>query len=229
MSASPNDTVVLAGSTGAITDAAGNVWTISSTNAVLENGKAAAYTANVGEIAYVSNTVWQENTSNQWYSWTGSGWSAGNDPLPVATPTPTPTPPTPTPTPIPTPTGEEITPASGGTLTDASGNTWTLTSAGVVDENGTPVPNGSDTAAFAIVANSYYGQDATTKDWYTYAPASQSWTSSAAPVLTPTPTPPPTPTPTPHPTPTPTPTPTSKEITLPPVVLSPTQVGTSGR
>jgi hypothetical protein len=91
-----------------------------------------------------------------------------------------------------------LTPTSGGTLTDASGNKWTLTSAGVVDENGAAVPNGSDTAAFAIVGNVYYGQDATTQDWYTYSPASQSWTSSAAPVLTPTPTPtPPTPTPTP--------------------------------
>src|ERR1700684_2640147 len=99
-----------------------------------------------------------------------------------------------------------LTPTSGGTLTDASGNKWTLTSAGVLDENGAAVPNGSDTAAFAIVGNVYYGQDATTQDWYTYSPASQSWTSSAAPVLTPTPTP------TPHPTPTPTPAPTSKEI-----------------
>ena len=84
--ASPNDTVVRAGSTGAITDAAGNRWTISSTNAVLENGKAAAYSANVAEIAYVSKTVWQENTSNQWYSWTGSGWNAGTDPLPNPNP-----------------------------------------------------------------------------------------------------------------------------------------------
>ena len=67
MSASPNDTIVRAGSTGAITDAAGNLWTISSTNAVLENGKAAAYTANVAEIAYVNKVVWQENTSSQWY------------------------------------------------------------------------------------------------------------------------------------------------------------------
>src|SRR5580704_10918261 len=101
---SPNGSIVTAGNNTAITDAAGNRWTISSSNAVLENGKAAAFSANVAEIAYVSNTVWQENTSNQWYSWTGSGWSAGNDPLPVATPTPTPTPkPTPSPTPPPTP------------------------------------------------------------------------------------------------------------------------------
>ncbi len=84
--------MVRAGSTGTITDAAGNRWTISSTNAVLENGKAAAFTANVAEIAYVNKTLWQENTIDQWYSWTGSGWSAGNNPLPVQTPTPTPTP-----------------------------------------------------------------------------------------------------------------------------------------
>ena len=65
------------GSTAAITDAAGNRWTISSSNTVLENGQPAASTGNVAEIAYVDKTVWTENTANQWYSWTGSGWNAG--------------------------------------------------------------------------------------------------------------------------------------------------------
>jgi hypothetical protein len=78
---------VRAGSTAAIIDASGHRWTISSTDTVLENGKAAAFTANVAEIAYVNKTVWQENTSNQWYRWTGSVWSAGNDPLPTSTTT----------------------------------------------------------------------------------------------------------------------------------------------
>jgi hypothetical protein len=32
---------------------------------VLENGQAAGFSANVAEIAYVSKTVWQENTSNE--------------------------------------------------------------------------------------------------------------------------------------------------------------------
>ncbi len=199
---SPNGSIVAAGNGTAIIDTNGNTWTISSTNAVLENGQAAAFSANVAEIAYVSKTVWQENKSNQWYSWTGSGWSAGNDPLPIPTPTPT-----------PTPTGKEITPTSGGTLTDASGNKWTLTSAGVVDENGTAVPGGSGTAAFAIVGNSYYGQDAATRDWYTYSPASHSWTSSAAPVLTPTPTPTPNPNPDSDADPPPDATPAPNEIT----------------
>ena len=79
---SPNDTVVLAGSGGSITDAAGNVWTITSNNAVDENGAPANFTANVAEIAYVNTVVWHENTSSQWYQWNGSGWTAGANPLP---------------------------------------------------------------------------------------------------------------------------------------------------
>jgi hypothetical protein len=62
----------------------------------------------------------------------------------------------------------------------------------VVNENGIVVPGSSGTSAVAIVSNVIYGQDATSKSWYTYSPTSQTWTSSAAPVLTPTPTPTPT-------------------------------------
>src|ERR1700691_4217496 len=96
-----------------------------------------------------------------------------------------------------------ITAASGGTLKDATGNTWTLTSAGVVDENGTAVPGGSGTSALAIVGNAIYGQDAASHSWYTYSTTDQFWSSSAAPILTSTPVPAPIPTPAPTPTPTP--------------------------
>jgi hypothetical protein len=54
---SSNGSIVTAGDGAAIIDAAGNRWTISSANAVLENGKAAAFSANVAEIAYVGKTV----------------------------------------------------------------------------------------------------------------------------------------------------------------------------
>jgi hypothetical protein len=82
MAASPNDTVVLANSGGAITDASGNRWTISPQLTVRVNGLLASFTANVAEIAYVNGTVWHENTSSQWYSWNGVNWIAGNNPLP---------------------------------------------------------------------------------------------------------------------------------------------------
>lgn len=77
-----DDTVVVAGSGAAIIDAAGDRWTISSANAVLKNGRAAAFTANVAEIAYVKSVIWHENTADQWYEWTGSGWTSGQNPLP---------------------------------------------------------------------------------------------------------------------------------------------------
>ncbi len=85
--ASLNNTVVAAGSWGAIIDARGNRWTISSQRAVLENGLFAGFTANVTEIAYVNGVVWHENSAGSWYQWTGTGWLAGNNPLPVVSDT----------------------------------------------------------------------------------------------------------------------------------------------
>lgn len=78
---SPDKTVVLAGSGGSIIDAAGNAWTISTGNEILENGKAPAFSANVAEMAYVSGTIFQENTGNQWYSWNGIDWLGGPNPF----------------------------------------------------------------------------------------------------------------------------------------------------
>jgi hypothetical protein len=189
---SPNDTVVN-GTAGTIIDASGNQWTIIAGGQVEINGVADATTKGVIELAYVNGIIWQENSSELWWGETepNASWapSAGTptSPLP-ATPTPMPVP-----TPTPTPTLNELTPTSGSTLTDAAGNKWTLTSAGVVDENGTAVPGSSGTSAFAIVSGVDYGQDATSQSWFTYSPTSQSWTSSAAPVLTPSPTPTPAP------------------------------------
>lgn len=74
-------TIVLAGSGGVIVDASGNKWTISPQFTVLKNARLAGFTANVAEIAYVSSLVWHENTSGQWYSWNGSAWISGADPL----------------------------------------------------------------------------------------------------------------------------------------------------
>jgi hypothetical protein len=83
MTESANNTVVVAGSGSAITDQQGNNWTISEYDTVLVNNKPAAFTALVAEIAYVNHTVWHENTASEWYSWTGSGWVSGQNPLPT--------------------------------------------------------------------------------------------------------------------------------------------------
>ena len=64
---SANDTVVLAGSASAITDASGNLWTITNGGQVAVNGTVDAVTANVVELAYVNGTIWQENSSLLWW------------------------------------------------------------------------------------------------------------------------------------------------------------------
>jgi hypothetical protein len=87
--ASPNDTMVLAGSTTAITDASGNAWTIASNGQVAVNGTADTTTANVTELGYVNGTVWQENSNNLWWSKTSptGSWSpsagTATSPLPA--------------------------------------------------------------------------------------------------------------------------------------------------
>ena len=83
-SASANDTMVLAGSSAAITDAGGNKWTITSGGQVAFNGAADTSTANVAELAYVNNAIWQENASNLWWDKTSpsGSWTAGASPLP---------------------------------------------------------------------------------------------------------------------------------------------------
>ncbi|HBK09297.1 MAG TPA: hypothetical protein DDZ81_26130 [Acetobacteraceae bacterium] len=77
--------MVLAGATAAITDASGNQWTITATGQVAVNGVADATTANVTELAYVNQEVWQENASNLWWSKTSptASWASGANPLPA--------------------------------------------------------------------------------------------------------------------------------------------------
>ncbi|HYZ20876.1 MAG TPA: hypothetical protein VE690_01850, partial [Rhodopila sp.] len=90
---SANDTVVLAGSTAAITDASGNQWTITSSGQVAVNGTPDTTTGRVIELAYVNGTVWQENADKLWWGKTSptAAWSPGAGtptsplPPPVAT------------------------------------------------------------------------------------------------------------------------------------------------
>lgn len=68
---SANASVVLAGSTVALTDALGNAWTITSGGAVGLNGHPVPGTSSVAELAYVGHVLWQENTGRNWYGVTG--------------------------------------------------------------------------------------------------------------------------------------------------------------
>ncbi|MDQ2739311.1 MAG: hypothetical protein M3Y35_12025, partial [Actinomycetota bacterium] len=76
---SANDTVVMAGSAGAIIDASNNKWTINN-GQVAVNGASDASTANVSELAYVNGSVWQENAGKLWWGKTSPSapWSPTN-------------------------------------------------------------------------------------------------------------------------------------------------------
>jgi hypothetical protein len=92
---------------GSITDSAGNVWTLTASGSVMENGVATPGGGGTSAITYQAGTIYgRDATTGNWYSYTvANGWQPGSPPvLPGPTPTPTPTPvPTPTPTPTPTP------------------------------------------------------------------------------------------------------------------------------
>lgn len=154
---------VLTGPNGSITDATGNVWTITSSGMVDENGTAAGYSANVAELAYVNGTIWQENSGHLWWSWTASGWSTGagtsTSPLPAAT----------VPAPTPSPNNTAIT-GPNGSIIDAKGNSWTITSGGVVDENGTAAGYTANVAELAYVNGTVWQENSGHLWW--------SWTGS---------------------------------------------------
>jgi hypothetical protein len=66
--------LVIAGSGGSFTDLSSNVWTINS-GQVLRNGSSPATSSGVVQIALVGGVVWYENSSGNWYSWSGTAWT----------------------------------------------------------------------------------------------------------------------------------------------------------
>lgn len=64
-----------------ITDSKGNVWTVVA-GVVQMNGKPAGFSANVTELVYVNQTIWQ-TANGSWFSWTGTTWSAGTTTAPL--------------------------------------------------------------------------------------------------------------------------------------------------
>ncbi len=62
-----------------------------------------------------------------------------------------------------------LTTTSGGSISDGSGNTFTLTSAGEIDENGAAVPGGAGTAELTSDSSgTIWGQDASSSGWYAW-------------------------------------------------------------
>ncbi len=172
--ASTNDTVVMAGSTAAITDANGTTWTITAGGQVARNGTADTTTGSVIELAYVKGAVWQENASKLWWQWTGTGWSSGGG---TAT------------SPLPAPAsanGSVVKSGSTAALIDASGNAWTITTGGQVALNGT-----ADTTTASVIELAYVNgvlwQENASKLWWQWT--GTGWSSGGGTATSPLPAP----------------------------------------
>jgi len=175
---SANDTVVKAGSAAAITDGSGNKWTITSGAQVAVNGAADTTTAGVIGIAYVNNTIWQENASKLWWGETSpnASWSptagTSTSPLPAA--------------PQPSPNDTVVKGGSTATITDASGNKWSITSGAQVAVNGV-----ADTTTAGVIELAYVNrtiwQENASKLWWEKTSSSASWSPTAGTSTSPLP------------------------------------------
>ncbi len=170
----------ISGPNGSITDTNGNIWTITAAGVVNENGTAAGYTANVAELADVNGIIWQENAGHLWWSWTGSTWSTGagtsTNPLPAA--------PAPAPTMTPSANDTAII-GPNGSIIDAKANTWTITAAGVVDENGAAAGYTANVAELAYVNGTIWQENAGHL-WWSWT--GSTWSSNAGTSTSPLPT-----------------------------------------
>ena len=183
---SANDTVVT-GTSGAITDGGGNLWTINGSGQVAVNGSADGQTANVTQLAYVSGTIWAQGTGGLWWgetqnndSWAPAAGTA-TSPLPPVMTAPTPS------------ANDTVISGATGAIIDAGGNKWTITGGGQVAFNGVADAATANVAQLAYV-NGTIWQENSSKLWWGETQNNDSWAPAAGTATSPlpsNPTPPP--------------------------------------
>jgi parallel beta-helix repeat protein len=141
-----------------IVDNDGAVWTIAS-NAILRNGTSAA--GGYGTIIYWKNsTIYVYGTDNNWWQWTGSGWSNLGPTQPGTT-----TPPTTTASPDGT-----MVPTTASQIVDNSGAVWTIGSNLAILRNGTSAGGGYGSRIYWKNSTIYvYGTDSNWWQWTGFA------------------------------------------------------------
>jgi len=139
-----------------ITDTSGNIWAVSS-GVIYENGVLAGNSYNVKELLYEHSTIYHENTSGNWYTWSGSTWVAGGNPSTVSA------------------SGTDIPAATE--ITDSSGSVWTV-SGGVIYKNGVLAGNSYNVKEL-LYENSTIYQENTSGNWYTWS--GSTWVASSNP------------------------------------------------
>lgn len=161
---SPNNTLVGPGQS--ITDAAGNVWTITPGGQITLNGVVDNDTANVTHLAYANGVIWQENTQDLWWSKASPSapWSPPNGTAVV-------------PVPIQATQNDSVIGASTGgpavSITDRSGNTWAIVG-GKIAVNGIVDPTTANVIELAYV-NGTIWQENTQHLWWSKSTPAGAW------------------------------------------------------
>jgi hypothetical protein len=158
---SPDNTLIGYGK--AITDAQGNVWTISAGGQVAINGVLDPATAHVTHLAYANGLVWQENTGNLWWSKTApsASWDPpyGTSAVPVTI--------------YPSPDASVLgapTPGSQSAITDQGANQWTIAN-GQVMVNGVADSTTANVIQLAYVGGQIWQENSQGLWWYKATPA----------------------------------------------------------
>jgi endoglucanase len=181
--ASPDNTIVLAKSTAAITDAAGNKWTIAAGGQVAVNAVVDGTTANVTELAYEKGVVWQENTAKLWWSKTKPTDAWGPDPGTATTPVPVVIPPKP----AASPDNTIVLAKSTTAITDAAGNKWTITAGDQVAVNGVVDGTTANITELAYEKGAIW-QENNAKLWWSKTKPTDAWGPDPGTATSPVPT-----------------------------------------
>lgn len=159
---SPNNTLIAPGQS--ITDAQGNIWSITAGGQVAVNGQVDDTTANVTHLAYANGLVWQENTADLWWS-KSAPTDAWNPPYGTSA--------------VPVPVDASFNGAvfavptqnsPAPSITDAGGNVWTIVN-GQVAVNGAIDPTTANVIELAYENGKIWQENSQHLWWSKGAPA----------------------------------------------------------
>ncbi|MGF6544632.1 hypothetical protein [Paraburkholderia sp. BR13444] len=162
VSTSPNGTTTPPAAS--IVDASGIVWTTSN-GYIYRNGTKDPYSYNVTMLLWYNGSVFQQNTSGDYYVWLGTGWTNSVDPRLIAANGTT------------SASGTTTPPASA--IVDASGSVW-MTANGYIYRNGTKDPYSYNVVMLLWYNGSVYQQN-TSGDFYQWI--GSGWTPASNPCL----------------------------------------------
>ena len=137
-----------------ITDSSGNVWTVVSGVAKI-NGTTAGTNSAVSTLLYYGGTIYYVNTSNAWFSWSGTAWATSSNPQPATA----------------SASGTTVPFGSVSTITDSTGAIWSISSTATVLRNGVAAGTTSDVTLLLYYNGVLYQEN--------YADNFYSWVNSA--------------------------------------------------